>query len=133
MWLNTGRMNGMDIRSLLQGVLVPLRVAVLLVWLLAGADRAWAGEIRILDPLGLTRAVVASEHEVSVSITLRADSVSDVHLSRRDGLGPQIEPSSRSGTTLIFSGVGDGTWEITGTGGERDPEVLSVTFLPRNS
>ncbi len=72
----------------------------------------FAGEIRILDPLGLTRAVKKVSAPQLIRIRFQQDKgLRNAVLMNRDGVVPQVvgEPS---GTSVLFHNVSSGTWQV---------------------
>lgn len=84
--------------------------------LLLCATPVQAAELRILDPMGLTRAVKFVENPVKVivSATLEEDTAqpADVLLSHVDGLAPDIEGSRGANKSTTFADVPEGVWKI---------------------
>ena len=79
-----------------------------------------AGELKINDSRGLTRAVKfikgnTATVSVEVSGPLEAPVLS---LSRSDGLAKDIAAQRGDNSTYIFHTVGEGNWELRGDGGE---------------
>lgn len=74
---------------------------------------ASAGELRILDRMGLTRAVKMVEGNASVVIISKsAGAPADIQLAHIDGLAPDIDPASNSKGTVTFTQVPEGTWRV---------------------
>ena len=76
-----------------------------------------AAELRILDSLGLTRAVKSVEKAAKVIITASIEEdksqPADLYLSHVDGLAPDIEGTRNPDKSLLFVEVPEGVWKIT--------------------
>lgn len=77
---------------------------------------ASAGELRILDGMGLTRAVKFVENPakviISASLQENKSQPADLFLSHVDGLVPDIEGSRNPDKSLTFVDVPEGVWKI---------------------
>ena len=82
--------------------------------LLMAAPSAFAGELRILDSMGLTRAVKSVHEQASVRVSTGggAGAPGAVILSQVDGLAPDINPSKVSDSVVVFEQVPEGAWRI---------------------
>jgi hypothetical protein len=99
--------------------LFSILVAVLL---LPGVS--FAGEIRVLDSMGLTRAVKSVEGAAKVVVSAHIDKKSllavDVVLSHVDGLAADVEGFPSPDHTIVFSDVPEGVWKIKSS----EPELV---------
>ena len=93
-------------RSILLGALL----------ILGSAIPAIAGEIRILDSMGLSRAAKYIDGNGKVIISAHApdnkEQVPDILLSHVDGLAPDIEGTRGPDKSVIFTDVPEGVWKI---------------------
>ncbi len=85
-----------------------------MLWVLVVASTACAGELRILDGMGLTRAVKSVRDEGTVAVMTRGGGAAPgaVILSQVDGLAPDINPAKASDTAVVFERVPEGAWRI---------------------
>ena len=72
---------------------------------------AFAGELRILDSMGLTRAVKFVDEHAKVVISTGSDAAG-ISLSHVDGLAPDIEGKRTSDKSILFADVPEGVWKI---------------------
>ena len=95
-----------------------VRVLIVSVLLLFLPICSFAGEIKVVDPRGLTRAVRIINAPVRVRIVLdKSEERAGCVLANIDGLarsivGAPVENDSRS---LVFEGVSDGIWRVSRT------------------
>jgi hypothetical protein len=85
-------------------------------WLLLPIS-CFAEQLKILDAMGLTRAVKKTEGPVAVLVRVRAgDSTAALALTNVDGILPDVSGSNDGKGTIRFAGVREGTWRITSAG-----------------
>lgn len=93
-----------------------------------GVLAAHAGELRVLDSMGLTRAVRSIQNSATVQVTVRSGGeVQNLMLSHIDGLAPNRGPSSVSGETATFRDVPEGSWRISAEGSK--PVIAEVKIV----
>lgn len=90
-----------------------MTAAVLLALLAGPLDSGYCAdaEIRIIDGLGLTRAVRSVEGPATVQVSV-APKTSRLILVHADGLAPDQQPNSMLDSTFTFESVPEGTWKV---------------------
>ena len=92
--------------------------ACLLISILSLCHTAFAAELRVIDNLGLTRAVSSIGESAVITISLLPDGKEShqeeitVVLSNIDGLSPDLKGQPSNRLQYIFNRVRNGTWRI---------------------
>ena len=75
---------------------------------------AYAGEVKIIDGHGLTRAVKVVKASAIVTVESKEKALlpNSIVLSNTDGIAADIGASNSSELQAVFKGVTDGTWQI---------------------
>ena len=93
-----------------------LRFLVLPVLLVLMVPCAYAGQIKIVDQRGLTRAVrkVPDKARVIIKVNTATENASEITLSNIDGMGGDVAGRAGESTQIVFENISEGTWEIRG-------------------
>jgi len=74
---------------------------------------SFAGELKVLDSMGLTRAVKRVDNGASVRVETRNDTATQISLTHVDGLAPDISGSRQDDGSYVFRNVTQGSWRLT--------------------
>lgn len=92
---------------------------------LAWTKPAYAGDLKIVDDLGLVRAFKRVAAPVSVYVTTgSAQSAAKPSLINVDGLSSEIAATQSKPGTFVFSNVPEGTWRVQF--GSAHPQITEV-------
>lgn len=107
----------------------------IIISLFSFANLCQAAPLRIVDHLGLLRAVreVEVSAEIKMTVSESDKDLQEIRLSHVDGLSEDIMGSSAGPNTYIFHGVSYGTWAVLVK--PDTYEILAVNILssPENS
>lgn len=86
------------------------------------------GVVRVVDEHGLVRALKSVSTSASILIELGSNfsEIPDISIINVDGLQPEQHGRYDSGRGISFSGIGAGTWRITGS----QTPISKVTITP---
>lgn len=94
-----------------------------------GLTEAFAGEIRVVDGVGLTRAVKSVPEMGTVSVRLKDQHAgpSEWQLINVDGLASDVTGVYSKDREVVFPGVRGGTWRIQSKGTPVPVEAVRIT------
>ena len=86
-------------------------IAALLAGLLSSSD-ALAGDLKVIDSHGLTRAVRVIKEKAQVVIDVSPRPEGPIPLSNTDGIANDVKGSLSDSGQLVYQGVSEGTWQL---------------------
>jgi len=94
-------------------------IVFLLALVLCAPSVVSAAELKVLDEMGLTRAVKRINNGATVVAQVgNGNAAEAARLSHVDGLAPDISGTRQADGSFVFSGVTEGTWRLVVNGSD---------------
>ena len=77
------------------------------------ANSAYAGEVRVVDADGMTRAIIRAKNTVRIELGMKS-LVETESIQNVEGVNPDIALTKTGDRLFIYSPVPDGVWRLTG-------------------